>query len=81
MNTDDPVIVAIEAHRRAWAETRATFEHQNAIENELVAGTRVPACEVENDPEWIASNAVVGVALAVQDDFAVKLLETLGLRR
>jgi hypothetical protein len=34
----------------------------------------VPAGEVEN--EWIAANAVAGEALAVQDDLAVKLLET-----
>jgi hypothetical protein len=76
MNTDDPIIAAIEAHRRAWARTRAAFENQSAVENELVAGARVPAGEAENDPQWIAANAAVGEALAVQDDLAVKLLET-----
>jgi hypothetical protein len=76
MNTNDPIIAAIEAHRRACADTRAAFERQSAVENELVAGTRVPAGEAENDPQWIASNAVVGEALAVQDDLAVKLIET-----
>jgi hypothetical protein len=35
MNTDDPIIAAIEAHRRACAETRAAFENQSAVENEL----------------------------------------------
>jgi hypothetical protein len=76
MNTDDPIIAAIEAHRRAWAETRAAFERQSAVENELVAGARVPAGETENDPQWIAANAAAGEALAVQDDLAVKLVET-----
>jgi len=76
MNTNDPVIAAIEAHRCAWAETRAAFEHQSAVENELVAGTRVPAGEAEYDPQWIAANAAVEEALGVQDDLAVKLLET-----
>jgi hypothetical protein len=75
MNTDDPIIAAIEAHRRACAETRAAFEHQSAVENELVAGAPVPAGEAENDPQWIAANAVAGEALAMQDDLAVKLLE------
>ena len=54
MNTDDPIIAAIEAHRRACAETRAAFEHQSAVENELVAGALVSAGEAENDPQWIA---------------------------
>jgi len=76
MNTDDPIVVAIEAHRRACADTRAAFEHQSAVENELVAGVRMPAGETENDPRWIAANHAAGEALAVQDDLAVKLLET-----
>ena len=76
MKTDDPIIAAIQAHRRAWTKTRAAFEHQSAVENELVAGTRVPAGEAECDPQWIAANAAVGEALSVQDDLAVKLLET-----
>jgi hypothetical protein len=76
MNTSDPIIAAIEAHRRACAETRAAFEHQSAVENELVAAVRMPAGEAENDPQWIAANDASGEALAVQDDLAVKLLET-----
>jgi hypothetical protein len=36
----------------------------------------VSAGEVENDPRWIAANDAAGQALAVQDDLAVKLLET-----
>jgi hypothetical protein len=76
MNTADPVIAAIEGHRRACAETRAAFEHQSAVENELVARPRVPAGEAQDDPQWIAANAAAGEALAVQDDLAVKLLET-----
>ena len=76
MNTDDPIIAAIEAHRRACAETRAAFEHQSAVENELVAGALVSAGEAENDPQWIAANAVAGEALAAQDDLAMKLLVT-----
>jgi hypothetical protein len=36
----------------------------------------VPAGEAENDAQWIAANAAVGDALAVQDHLAVKLLET-----
>jgi hypothetical protein len=36
----------------------------------------VPAGEAENDPQWIAPEDAAGVALAVQDDLAVKLLET-----
>jgi hypothetical protein len=76
MNTDDPIIAAIEAHRRACAETRAAFEHQSAVENELVASVQVPAGEAENDPQWIAANAVAGEALGAQDELAMKLLET-----
>jgi hypothetical protein len=76
MDTNDPIIAMIEAHRRACAKTRAAFENQSAVENELVAGAGVPAGEAENDPRWIAANATVGEALAVQDDLAVKLLET-----
>jgi hypothetical protein len=41
-----------------------------------VAGVRVPAGEAENDQRWIAANDAAGEALAVQDDLAVKLLET-----
>ena len=73
MSTKDPIIAAIEAHQRAYAEMRAAFENQAAVENELV--TRVPAGEAENDPLWIAANAAAGEALAAQDDVAVKLLE------
>jgi hypothetical protein len=73
---DDPMIAAIEAHRRACAETCAAYERRSAVEDELVAGVRVPAGEAENDPQWIAANDAAGDALAVQDDLAVKLLET-----
>ena len=58
---DDPIIAAIEAHRRACAETRAAFEHQSAV---------------ENDAQRIVADDAAAEALAVQDDFAVKLLET-----
>ena len=74
MDADDPIIAAIDAHRRACSQTRAAFERQSAVENGLVVRAGVPAGEVEN--EWIAANAVAGEALAVQDDLAVKLLET-----
>ena len=76
MNSSDPIIAAIEAHRRACAETRAAYERQSAVEDELGAGVRVPAGEAENDPRWIAADDAAGEALAVQDDLAVKLLET-----
>src|SRR5262249_39238173 len=76
MNASDPIIAAIEAHRRACAGTRAAFDHQSAVENELVAGARVPAAEAEDDPRWIAANDTAAEALAVQDNLAVKLLET-----
>ena len=73
---DDPIIAAIEAHRRACAETCAAYERRNAVEDEIVAGVRVPAGEAESDPQWIAADDAAGEALAVQDDLAVKLLET-----
>jgi hypothetical protein len=76
MNSDDPIIAAIEAHRRACAETCAAYERLSAVEDEFVAGVRVPAGESENDPQWIAATDAAGEALAVQDDLAVKLLET-----
>jgi len=76
MNTDDPIIAAIEAHRRACAETRATYERLSAVEDEFVARVRVPAGEAENDPQWVAAEDAAGEALALQDDLAVKLLET-----
>jgi hypothetical protein len=74
MNIDDPIFDAIEAHRRACAVTRAAFENQSVVENELVTGLRVPAGEAEKNSQ-IAANAAVEEALAVQDDLAVKLLE------
>jgi hypothetical protein len=76
MNTDDPIIAAIEAHRRAYAETCAAYERRSAVEDELVAGGRVAAGEAENDPRWIAADDAAGEALAAQDALAVKLLET-----
>jgi hypothetical protein len=46
MNTHDPIFDAIEAHRRACAETSAALEDQSAVENEFVAGAgRLPAPE------------------------------------
>jgi hypothetical protein len=71
MNNDDPIIAAIEAHRRAYAETCAAYERRNAVEDELMA-----AGEAESDPQWIAADDAAGEALAVQDDLALKLLET-----
>ena len=62
MNTHDPIIAAIEAHRRACAETRAAYERLSAVE--------------DDDPQWIAANDAAGEALALQDDLAVKLLKT-----
>jgi len=76
MNNSDPIIAAIEAHRRACAETRAAYERQTAVEEELGAGIQVPAGDAENDPRWIAANDTAARALTVQDDLAVKLLET-----
>jgi hypothetical protein len=76
MSTDDPIIAAIEAHRRACAETRTAYERQSAVEGELGAGIRVPAGEAESDPRWLAANEAARDALAMQDDLAVKLLET-----
>jgi hypothetical protein len=73
---DDPIIAAINAHRRACAETWAAYERRNAVEDELVVGVRVPAGEAESDPQWIAADDAAGEALTVQDDLAVKLLET-----
>jgi hypothetical protein len=76
MNNDDPIIAAIEAHRHACAETWAAYERRNAVEDELVAGVRGPAGEAESDPHWIAADDAAGEALVVQDDLALKLLET-----
>jgi hypothetical protein len=36
----------------------------------------VPAGEAESDPQWIAADDAAAEALAVQDDLALKLLET-----
>src|SRR6516225_653518 len=76
MNTPDPIIAAIEAHRRAYAETCAAYDHQSAVEHEIVAGGRVSPGEAESDLQWIAANDAAGEALTVQDDLALKLLET-----
>jgi hypothetical protein len=75
MNTRDPIIAAIEAHRRACAVTQAAFERQSAVEDELGAGVRTLAGDVESDPQWIAADDAAAKALAVQDDLAAKLLE------
>jgi hypothetical protein len=74
MNSNDPIIAAIDAHRRACAETRVALEHQIAVENELVA--RPGMLEGEPQNEWIAASAAAGEALALQDGLGVKLLET-----
>jgi hypothetical protein len=37
---------------------------------------RLPAGEAESDPQWIAADDAAAEALAVQDDLALKLLET-----
>jgi hypothetical protein len=74
--SDDPIITTIEAYRRACAEARNAYERQSAVEDELRAGVRVPGGEAENDPRWIAANDAAAKALAVQDDLALKLLET-----
>jgi hypothetical protein len=76
MDTGDPIIALIEAHRRAYAETCAAYERRNAVEDELVAGVRVPAGDAESDPQWTAADDAAAEALAVQDDLALKLLET-----
>jgi hypothetical protein len=76
MNTNDPIIAVIEAHRRAWAVTRTAYERQSAVEGELDAGDRVPIGEAENDPGWIAANDVAKEALTLQDNLAVTLLQT-----
>jgi len=76
MNCSDPIIAAIEAHRRACAQTRAAYERLTAVEEELGAGIRVPAGDVENDLRWVAANDTAARALSVQDDLALKLLET-----
>jgi len=76
MNSSDPIIAVIEAHRRAWAVTRAAYERQGAIEDELGAGVRMAPSEVEIDPRWIAADDVAREALTLQDDLAVKLLKT-----
>ena len=76
MNNSDPIIAAIEAHRRACAQTRAAYERLTAVEEELGAGIRVPAGDVENDSRWVAANDTAARALTVQDDLALKLLET-----
>jgi hypothetical protein len=75
MNASDPIIAAIEAHRRACAETRAAYERQSAVEDELGAGVTLPGGEAENDPRWIAANDAAATTLALQDELAVKLLE------
>jgi hypothetical protein len=64
MNINDPIFAAIDAHRHACAETCVAYEHQSMV------------AEAPNDPRWIAANDAAGKALAVQDDLAVKLLET-----
>jgi hypothetical protein len=71
LDTGDPIIAAIEAHRRSYAETCAAHERRNAVEDELMA-----AGEAESDPQWIAADDAAGEALAAQDDLALKLLET-----
>jgi hypothetical protein len=76
MDTRDPIIAAIETHRRAYAQTCAAYERRNAVEGELVAEARLPAGEAESDPQWIAADDAAGEALSVQDDIALKLLET-----
>jgi hypothetical protein len=76
MNTSDPIIAAIEAHRRACAETYAAYERQSAVEDELVAEVQMSADGAEYDQRWIAANDATGDALAVQDDLAVNLLQT-----
>jgi hypothetical protein len=76
MTSNDPIIATIEAHRRACRQTRDAYERQSVVENQLGVGVRLLAGDAENDPRWIAANDTAASALAVQDDLAVKLLET-----
>jgi hypothetical protein len=72
----DPIFAVIEAHRRSCAESLAAYKRQSEVEDELVAVFRVSVGEAEADPRWIAVNAAAQEALRVQDDLALKLVNT-----
>jgi hypothetical protein len=76
ITTNDPIFAVIEAHRRSCAETLAAYERQSKVEDELVAVFRVSVREAEADPRWIAANDAAQEALRVQDDLALKLVNT-----
>jgi hypothetical protein len=75
-DTDKKPFVVIEAHRRSCAETLAAYERQSEVEDELVAVFRVSVREAEADPRWIAVNDAAQEALRVQDELALKLVNT-----
>jgi hypothetical protein len=64
------------APKRRWGWEAVERSRATVRGAELVAGVRVPAGEAESDPQWIAADDAAGEALAVQDDLALKLLET-----
>jgi len=74
--TNEPIFALIEAHRRACVETLAAYERQSQIEDELVAVFRLSVREAEADPRWIAINDAAQKAVRVQDDLALKLVNT-----
>ena len=76
ITTNDPILAVIEAHRRSCAVTLAAYERQSAVEDELVAVFRVSVREAEADPRWIVVNDAAQAALRVQDDLALKLVNT-----
>ena len=74
--TNDPIFAVIEAHRRSCAESLVAYKRQSEVEDELVAVFRVSVGEAEADRRWIAVNAAAQEALRVQDDLALKLVNT-----
>ena len=74
--SNDPIFAVIEAHRRSHVETLAAYKHQSEVEDELVAVFRMSVREAEADLWWIAANDAAQEALRVQDDLALKLVNT-----
>jgi hypothetical protein len=74
--SNDPIFAVIEAHRRSRVETLAAYKRQSEVEDELVALFSMSVREAEADQRWIAANDAAQEALRVQDDLALKLVNT-----
>jgi hypothetical protein len=71
-HADDPIFVAIEAHKAAFARVIAAIDVDQAIEASIPAGMRFQAHKT--DERWLESGEAVSAAWDAEGDAAIELL-------